>query len=177
MTAPITTIRKAAIDALIDAGLTCAGASFSVEDSPVFGQDPIDVPALQVGLTKISADAKSLTTQYYDKDFRLSVRAICQVSATDGFEGALADAEAQAEQDICDTLLPTWRTWATGAGSVKFESAEFYAEADGDMPRASVVVNLIVTVPVRHQATAPTGAAKIHVEVNPTPKTTAGWEE
>jgi len=178
--AAITTIRKAAVTTLSAAHLTCDGVEFAVEDCPIYGTDPDEVPTLQVALHKIQGERKSTTTQVYDKSHMLMVSAVVGITAEETDDIAdvqtkLADALADADDDIQNALLPTWRIWAAGASKVDYLKSELMAADDGSGHFGRVDVMFSVQVE-RRFGTTPTTVGKIHVEDSPKPKTDAGWE-
>lgn len=178
--AAISTIRKAAVTALQNAHLTCDGVEFAVEDCPIYGTDPDEVPTIQVALHKIQGERKSTSSQVYDRSHMLMVSAVVGITADETDDVAdiqtkLADALVDADDDIQATLLPSWRTWAAGASKVDYLTSELNAADDGSGHFGRVDVMFSVTTERRFTVT-PTGMNKVHVEDSPTPKTTAGWE-
>jgi len=174
---PIIAIRKAAITTLRAAGLQCGTQTYQIFDTPVFGSDPQEIPCIQVSWAEGSGIRKSESSQRYDADHKLMVRAIVEINGSvDNPEVDLADACATVAIEIKDTLLPGWRSWADGARRVDWTTTKLYQEAEGDSYHASVVVAFSIDIEESHTQAVPAGTVKIHTEVSPKPKTTAGWE-
>lgn len=178
MSAPIIAIRKAVVAALDGAGIECLGEPYQVFDSPVFGLDPADeVPCIQVSMLRVSGERKTLATQFYDMTYTLVIRVIARgASDSATLEADVADALADADEDIQNLLLATWKDWAPDAKSVTYSDSDGLPkfETDALMAKLDIVFNVVLEA--RRTNFVPTGLHSIHTEISPKPKATAGWE-